>query len=103
LFDRQWALTVLEVALDHLRAEHDTPEKLRLFEGLKGTLTADAGTAGYAALGQQLDLSEGAVKVAAHRLRKRYREVLKAEVAGTVEDPLQVGDELQALLAAFAE
>lgn len=103
LFDRQWALTVLEAALDHLRAEHDTPEKLRLFEGLKGTLTADAGTASYAALGQQLDLSEGAVKVAAHRMRKRYREVLKAEVAGTVEDPLQVGDELQALLAAFAE
>jgi len=103
LFDRQWALTVLEVALERLRAEHDTPEKLRLFEGLKGTLTADAGTLGYATLGQQLGLSEGAVKVAAHRLRKRYRELLKAEVAGTVEDPLQVGEELQALMAAFAE
>jgi RNA polymerase sigma-70 factor (ECF subfamily) len=103
LFDRQWALTVLEVALERLRAEHDTPEKLRLFEGLKGTLTADAGAVGYAALGQQLGLSEGAVKVAAHRLRKRYREMLKAEVAGTVEDPGQVGEELQALMAAFAE
>jgi RNA polymerase sigma-70 factor (ECF subfamily) len=103
LFDRQWALTVLEVALDRLRAEHDTPEKLRLFEGLKGTLTADASIVGYAALGQQLGLSEGAVKVAAHRLRKRYRETLKSEVAGTVEDPPQVAGELHALMAAFAE
>ena len=103
LFDRQWALTVLEVALDRLRAEHDTPEKLCLFEGLKGTLTADAGPAGYAALGESLGLSEGAVKVTAHRLRKRYREMLKAEVAATVEDPAQVAEELQALMAAFGE
>lgn len=101
LFDRQWALTVLERALDRLRGEHNTPEKLRLFEGLKGALSADAVAVGYAALGRQLGMSEGAVKVAVHRLRKRYREMLKAEIADTVENPHQVAEELRSLMAAF--
>lgn len=103
LFDRQWALTVLDLALARLRAEHDTPAKLRLFEGLKDTLTSDTAAASYATLGRQLGMSEGAVKVAVHRLRKRYREMLKAEIAETVEDPAQVSEELQALMAAFGE
>jgi len=101
LFDRQWALTVLELALDRLRADYDTPEKLRVFEGLKDTLTTDADAVGYAAIGQQLGMSEGAVKVAVHRLRKRYREALKAEIADTVEEPALVEEELQSLMAAF--
>ncbi len=101
LFDRQWALTVLELALDRLRADYDTPEKLRVFEGLKDTLTADADAVGYAGLGRQLGMSEGAVKVAVHRLRKRYRETLKAEIADTLENPALVEEELQSLMAAF--
>jgi RNA polymerase sigma-70 factor (ECF subfamily) len=94
---------VLDLALARLRAEHDTPAKLRLFEGLKDTLTSDTAAASYATLGRQLGMSEGAVKVAVHRLRKRYREMLKAEIAETVEDPAQVSEELQALMAAFGE
>jgi RNA polymerase sigma-70 factor (ECF subfamily) len=103
LFDRQWALTVLERALDRLRAEHDTPEKGKQFEALKGALSADAETVPYAELGARLRMTEGAVKVAVHRLRKRYREMLKAEIAETVEDPAQVAEELRSLMAAFGE
>lgn len=102
LFDRQWALTVLDLALDRLRADYDTPEKLQLFEALKSVLTANASTVGYAVLGHRLGMSEGAVKVAVHRLRKRYRELLKAEIADTVADPALVEEELQSLMAAFS-
>lgn len=103
LFDRQWALTVLDLALARLRAEHDTPEKSKQFEVLKGALSTDAETVPYAELGARLRMSEGAVKVAVHRLRKRYREMLKAEIADTVENPAQVAEELRSLLAAFRE
>lgn len=101
LFDRQWALVVLDLALNHLEAEHDTPEKQRLFAALRGTLTGDQPEAGYAAVARQLGVNEGAVKVAVHRLRKRYRELLRAEIAQTVSDPGQVADELRSLFAAF--
>jgi RNA polymerase sigma-70 factor (ECF subfamily) len=101
LFDRQWALVVLDLALNHLEAEHDTREKQRLFAALRGTLTGEEPAGGYAAVARQLGLTEGAIKVAVHRLRKRYRELLLAEIAQTVADPAQVTDELQALFAAF--
>jgi RNA polymerase sigma-70 factor (ECF subfamily) len=101
LFDRQWALTVLDLALTRLEAEYNTPEKQKLFAALKGALTADLTTGGYADVAKSLAMTEGAIKVAVHRLRKRYREVLKAEIAQTVADPQQVGEELKALFAAF--
>jgi RNA polymerase sigma-70 factor (ECF subfamily) len=100
LFDRQWALALLEIVLNRLGEEHDTPEKRRLFEALRGTLTGDQPEAGYAAVARQLGVNEGAVKVAVHRLRKRYRELLRAEIAQTVSDPGQVADELRSLFAA---
>lgn len=102
LFDRQWALALLEIVLNRLGEEHDTPEKRRLFEALRGTLTGDQPEAGYAAVARQLGLNEGAIKVAVHRLRKRYRELLRAEIAQTVSDPGQVAEELRSLFAAFA-
>lgn len=100
-FDRQWALVLLDLALDRLAAEHDTPEKQRQFAALRGTLTGDEPPGGYAGVARQLELSEGAVKVAVHRLRKRYRELLRAEIAQTVAGPQQVGEELRLLFAAF--
>lgn len=103
LFDRQWALTVLDLALDRLRADYAMADKLRLFEELKGVLTADTDTVGYAALGHKLGMSEGAVKVAVHRLRRRYRETVKAVIADTVESPALVEEELQSLMAAFSQ
>lgn len=101
LFDRQWALALLDIVLNRLRDEHDTAEKRRLFEALRGTLTGDQPEAGYAELGRQLGLNEGAIKVAVHRLRKRYRELLRAEIAQTVSDRGPVAEELLSLFAAF--
>jgi RNA polymerase sigma factor (sigma-70 family) len=103
LFDRQWALALLETVLAKLSAQYDTEDKRRMFEALRGTLTGDQPEDGYAELGQSLGLTEGAVKVTVHRLRKRYRELLRAEIAQTVSDPAQVGEELRALFKAFQE
>ena len=74
-----------------------------LFEALRGTLgTAPAAESSWAEVGARLGMSEGAVKVAAHRLRRRYREVLRAAIAETVADPGEVDDEIRHLLAALA-
>jgi RNA polymerase sigma-70 factor (ECF subfamily) len=100
LFERQWALALLEQALAGLRTEYADTGKAALFERLKSTLTGDPEP--YAALATELGLTEGAVKVAAHRLRLRYRERLRAAIAETVESPDEVDDEIRALFAALA-
>ena len=101
LFERQWALALLEQVLTALRAEFVADGKETLFERLKGSLTGEAAIA-YAELAGELNMSEGAVKVAAHRLRKRYRELLRREVAQTVADPEEVDDEIRRLFEALA-
>lgn len=101
-YDKRWALTLLEQVLARLRQEFLEEGKEALFEELKGTLTGDKATAPYAELGARLGLSEGAVKVAAHRLRQRYRELLRAEIANTVAGSEQVEDELRHLFAALS-
>jgi RNA polymerase sigma factor (sigma-70 family) len=101
LFERQWALALLEQVLIALRAEFVADGKETLFERLKGSLTGETAIA-YAELAGVLDMSEGAVKVAAHRLRKRYRELLRREVAQTVADPEEVDDEIRRLFEALA-
>lgn len=103
LFDRQWALALLEIVLNRLRTEYDTAVKRQLFEALRGTLTGDQPAVGYAELGRRLEMNEGAIKIAVYRLRKRYRELLRAEIAQTVSDPDQIAEELRALFAAFQD
>lgn len=100
LFDRRWALTVLERALERVRADYEARGAGRTFALLSPLLTG-GGTAPYAELGAELGMSEGAVKVAAHRLRQQYREALRNEVAETVAGPDQVNDELQHLITAL--
>jgi RNA polymerase sigma factor (sigma-70 family) len=102
-FERQWALTLIGQAMAKLRAEYAAagPAKERLFEALSPVLGGE-GEASYAHTGEKLGMSEGAVKVAAHRLRKRCRELLRDEVAQTVADPAEVDEELRHLLAAVA-
>jgi RNA polymerase sigma-70 factor (ECF subfamily) len=100
LFERRWALALLDQVLARLRGEYEAAGKGRLFECLKGRLTGDAGGP-HARTAAELGLSEGAVKVAVHRLRKRYRELLREEIAHTVDDPAQVEDEIRALFAAL--
>lgn len=102
IFDRRWALTLLDATLARLRQEFATEGKAKLFDELKFTLTAERGTTPYIELAAKLGLSEGAVKVSVHRLRQRYREVLRAEIADTVATPGEVEEELRHLFAALS-
>jgi RNA polymerase sigma-70 factor (ECF subfamily) len=99
LFERQWALTVLERVLARLQAELGTADKSALFQGLRPFLTGGRPAASYAEAAVELDMSEGAVKVAVHRLRRRYRQLLKEEIAHTVASPEEIDDEIRYLLS----
>ncbi len=101
LFDRKWALTLLERALAALAEEHNAAGKSDQFEALKPWLTGDTENISQAEAARQLDLNEGAVKVAIHRLRRRFREVIKNEIGQTVNDRAQVDEELHYLLEAL--
>ena len=98
MYEKQWALSVLEWVLSRLQDELVAEGKAPLFEALKDALTG-LRAGGYAAIGQRLGMSEGAVKVAAHRLRRRYRALLRAEIAQTVAGPEEIEDEIRHLLA----
>jgi len=102
LFERSWALTVLERTMARLRAEAGTEKKQRLFDCLQGYLTAKDSAASYRQAAEELNMTEGAVKVAAHRLRKRYRELLRDEIAQTVTTEDQINEEIRDLFAALA-
>ena len=100
-FDRKWALTLLARALAVLTQEHKASGKADQFASLKPWLTGDTEDLSQAEAAAQLGLNEGAVKVAIHRLRRRFREVIKHEIAQTVSDPAQVDLELHYLLEAL--
>jgi RNA polymerase sigma factor (sigma-70 family) len=103
LFERRWATTLLEQALARLRQEYTGQGKESLFEKLKTTLTEGRGNLAYSALAASLNLSEAAVKMAVHRLRQRYRECLRAEIAQTVATPDEIEDELRYVMGVFAK
>jgi RNA polymerase sigma factor (sigma-70 family) len=100
IFERRWALAVLDRVVERLRSEfvhHGRPEH---FERLKVFLLGHS-DAPYATLAREMNTSEGALKVAIHRLRKRYRELLRQEIADTVAAPGEVESELRFLAAAL--
>lgn len=100
IFERRWALSVLDQVVSRLRDEfvqHGRPEH---FDRLKVFLLGQS-DAPYAALAREMNTSEGALKVAVHRLRKRYRELFRQEIAGTAADPTEVESELRFLAAAL--
>jgi RNA polymerase sigma factor (sigma-70 family) len=101
IFERQWALTVLTRAQEAMRAEAIRQGKDAQFERLKGLLVGEETDLGYRALATELHTTEGALKVAVHRLRQRFRDVLREEISHTVADPQQVGAELRELMAAI--
>jgi DNA-directed RNA polymerase specialized sigma24 family protein len=103
IFERQWATTLLEQALTRLRLEYAGQGKEPLFEQLKMTLTEGRGSVAYSSLAVHLNLSEAAVKMAVHRLRQRYRECLRAEIAQTVATAAEIGDELRYVMGVFAK
>ena len=98
-FDREWAQESIARAMEKLRAESEASGKGELFEAIKGSLTGEELARNETAA--RLGMTEGAVKVAVHRLRKRYRELLRAEIADTVNDPSDIDDEMCHLVAAL--
>ena len=101
-FDREWALALLAKVIERLQKECETDGKIKLFEQLKMFLTAGKGDSAQAEVAKVLDMEEGAVRVAIHRLRKRYRVLLRDEISQTLTDESQVDAEMQALFGAFA-
>jgi len=103
LYDRAWATTLLEQVIARLRQECASEGKGQLFEQLKPFLTMGKSDIPYAQAAASLGLNEGAARVAVHRLRKRYRELLRQEIAQTLSEPGDMEEELRALFRAFAD
>ena len=101
-FDKQWALRLLEAVLTRLEQEYEREGKAALFARLKKSLTGARESQPYAELAAGMGQSEGAIKVAVHRLRRRYRELIREEIAQTVAAPEEVDSEMRHLLEALA-
>jgi len=100
-FDREWALALLAKVIERLQAECAAEGKAALFDQLKTFLMAGGGDSAQAAVAKALGMEEGAVRVAIHRLRKRYRALLRDEIAHTLSDDAMVDEEMRALFGAF--
>jgi RNA polymerase sigma factor (sigma-70 family) len=101
-FDRAWAFTLLDRALALLAEEHQAAGKDEQFEALKPWLTGDTENLSQAEAARRLRVNEGAVKVAIHRLRRRFRDLVKMEIGRTLNNPSQARDELACLMAALS-
>lgn len=100
IFDRNWALSILEQTLAAVGAQYEQSGKRELFNALQGFLTGDDNMA-YNELSQVTGMKEGALKVAVHRLRQRYGQQLRLQIAKTVQDPTEVDQELRSLFKAL--
>ena len=101
VFERRWALTVLESVLTDLQDEFESKGKGDQFSVLREFLAWNSGDISYAEAGGLLGMKEGNVKVTVHRMRQRYRELLQNQIARTVERPEDIDEELENLLIAF--
>lgn len=98
LYDRQWCLTLLGTVLDGVREEYVASGNTALFDRLSGFLTMDDAAGSHADAAAELGMTAGAVRVAVHRLRRRYKEALRAQVSSTVQSDQDVQDEMHYLL-----
>jgi RNA polymerase sigma-70 factor (ECF subfamily) len=103
LFERQWAVTLLDAVMRRLQQEYVETGRTKLFQHLARTLTQEDDAQPYAAIAQELELTEAAVKTASRRLRLRYQELLREEIARTVSSPQEVEDEFRYLFALFEQ
>lgn len=103
IFDRRWAWAVLDQALEQLRRETEAGARGRQFSVLQPYLSREAEPGEYAGIAEQLGLGVGAVGVAVHRLRHRYREVVREVISNTITDPGMVREELQHLFASLRQ
>ncbi|HUD48201.1 MAG TPA: sigma-70 family RNA polymerase sigma factor [Candidatus Baltobacteraceae bacterium] len=101
LFDRQWAMTLLERTMSQLREEYVAVGRGPLFECLRSCVAKEESAMSYAEIAGRVNLTEAAVKMAIHRLRVRYREILRQEVAHTVSRPEEIEEEIRHLFLAF--
>ena len=101
-FEWRWALTLLGQVMNRLAAEYNEQGKGEVFAALKPCLLGDREAQPYAALAATLDMTEGSVKVAVHRLRQRYRQLLRQEIANTVTTAEEVEEEMRHLFAVLA-
>jgi len=101
LFERSWALTLLARTMARMQAEAISTNKQKLFDHLKVYLTVEKGSVPYRDVAAELDMAESAVRVAVHRLRRRYRELLRDEIAQTVTSDDQIDEEIRDLFAAL--
>ncbi|EEF60342.1 RNA polymerase sigma factor, partial [Pedosphaera parvula] len=102
LFERQWAMTLLERVVAQLQEEYTTTGRTKLFVHLRNTLVMDEAAQPYARIAVELNLTEAAVKTAVHRLRGRYRELLRIEISKTVVSPEDIEPELRHLFSIFS-
>ncbi len=103
LYERRWALTLLDLTLDQLQEKYRRDDKASVFDGLKMFLPGEQSTRSYAEVAASLGKSEDAVKMAVSRLRQEYGRVLRAEINRMVENPAEVEEELRCLLAALSD
>jgi RNA polymerase sigma factor (sigma-70 family) len=101
IFDRTWALTLLDRVVERLRGEYDDAGQSARFQELIAVLTRDPASEAYSEIAGRLGTSEGNVRVAVHRLRCRYGLLLREEIAATVGDATQVEDEIRTLFTAL--
>lgn len=101
-FDREWALALLAKVIERLQAECATEGKAKLFDQLKTFLMAGQAESAQREVAAALGMEEGAVRVAIHRLRRRYRQLLRDEIANTLADAAMVDEEMRALFGAFS-
>jgi len=98
LYERRWALSVLENVMSKLRAEFADAGKANEFDRLSMFLNRDSESAGYETLAEGMGVSAGSLRMSVHRLRRRYRSLLRAEIAESVSGPEEIDDELRFLL-----
>jgi DNA-directed RNA polymerase specialized sigma24 family protein len=103
LFERRWAITLLERVLGRLEEESLAAGKSKGFELLRDFLLGDRGQRTYQDVATELGMTEGAVKVAAHRMRQRYRELFREEITQTVADPAETEEEMRQVFSAITQ
>ncbi len=101
MYERRWAITLLEKVMTRLRAEYEAAGRGADYEILKPCLTAERGDIAYEALAHSLNVEPASARSSVHRLRKRFREVFREEIAGTVARPEEIDDEMRAVIAAL--
>ena len=102
LYERRWALTLLEQANEQLRQQYEEAGKGQQFTELRDLIAGPLADRSYAEIGQKLGMSEDAIKTAVHRLRKQYRQILKARIADTLESTSEIDEELRHLYSAVS-